>query len=87
MSGSSGGGVRGRRPTDERQGNTSDGAKDGEEKATYTFLGQDDLGQLSSESKVSEGLDRVRRDVVSYPILRACSTHQGDYAASSKLGV
>ncbi|CAM9469149.1 unnamed protein product [Pylaiella littoralis] len=62
LSGRSGEGVRGRRPTDKRK-TSSDSAKDSDGKATYTFLGQDDLGQLSSESKGKPKTDTAESKV------------------------
>lgn len=55
LSSRSGGGKRGRRPTEKGPRSSAD-AKDGAEKESYTFLEEEDLGRLSSESKVREGV-------------------------------
>lgn len=61
-SGSGGGRRVGRRPAEKRQRASAEAKDDAEkekEKESYTFLEEEDLGRLSSESKVSQGVEFV----------------------------
>lgn len=59
-SGSGGGRRVGRRPAEKRQRASAEAKDDAEkEKESYTFLEEEDLGRLSSESKVSQGVESV----------------------------
>lgn len=71
LSSRSGGGRRGRRPAVERQNTTSSPDEKGKEKEkeSYTFLEEQDVGRLSSESKVRKRerpVEFVRCVVASY---------------------